>query len=227
MISLSEHLILELSADTYKRAADKAKEVGDERAEKFYAEYRKKAIEEINGRDDLGDFEKELKTFCVEDEPYIEKIKSLKDKLKCGFTDGSEFFDFKNITFENNTENTEFEVFVNFMSDGDTKCFERAGYFRDTEEYDSLVKCLRKLASVGGFKYNDANPHINIHVYGNDNVGNKYSLTVNYFIKENVAVASYNTFKKFSLNTEYALMLVDDVIKSVNKNFKLGNLKWA
>lgn len=227
MISLSEHLILELSADTYKRAADKAKEVGDERAEKFYAEYRKKAIEEINKRDDLGDFEKELKTFCVEDEPYIEKIKSLKDKLKCGFRDGSEFFDFKNITFENNTENTEFEVVVNFMSDGDTKCFERAGYFTDTEEYDSLVKYLRKLASVGGFKYNDANPHINIHVYGNDNVGNKYSLIVNYFIKENVAVASYNTFKKFSLSTEYALMLVDDVIKSVNKNFKLGNLKWA
>ena len=226
MISLSEHLILELSADTYKRAADKAKETGDGRAEKFYAEYRKKAVEEINGRDDLGEFEKEIKTFCVEDEPYIEKIKSLKDKLKCDFTDSTEFFEFKNITFENNPENTAFDVTVNFMSSDGVKFFDRLAYFTDTEEYDSLVKYLRKLGGVGGFKYNDANPHINIHIYGKDKE-NKYSLTVNYFIKENVAVVSYNTFKKFSLSTEYALMLADDVIKSVNNRFKLGNLKWA
>ena len=226
MISLVEHLILELSADTYKRAADKAREVGDGRAEKFYAEYRKKEIEEINGRDDLGEFYKEIKTFCVEDEPYIEKIKSLKDKLKCDFTDGTEFFEFKNITFENNPENTSFDVTVNFMSCDGAKCFDRPAYFNDTEEYDSLVKYLRKLASAAKFNYNDANPHINIHIYGKDK-DNKYSLTVNYFIKENTAVVSYNTFKKFSLSTEYALMLADDVIKSVNKSFKLGNLKWA
>lgn len=226
MISLVEHLILELSADTYKRAANKAREAGDERAEKFYAEYRKKAIEEIKDRDDLSEFYKDIKTFCVEDEPYIEKIKSLKDKLKCDFTDGAEFFDFKNITFENNPENTSFDVTVNFMSLDGEKCFDRPAYFTDTEEYDSLVKYLRKLAEGGGFKYNDANPHLNVHVYGKDK-GNKYSLTVNYFIKENIAVVSYNTFKKFSLSTEYALMLADDVIKSVNKSFKLGNLKWA
>lgn len=226
MISLVEHLILELSADTYKRAADNAREAGDERAEKFYAEYRKKAIEEIKDRDDLGEFHKEIKTFCVEDEPYIEKIKSLKDKLKCDFNDSTEFFEFKNITFENNPENTAFDVTVNFMSFDGEKCFDRPAYFTDTEEYDSLVKYLRKLASVAKFNYNDANPHLNIHIYGKDK-DNKYSLTVNYFIKENAAVVSYNTFKKFSLSTEYALMLADDVIKSVNKSFKLGNLKWT
>lgn len=226
MISLREHLILELSADVYKRAAEKAKEIGDNRADKFYDEYCKKAIEEINGRDDLGEYLKEVKTFQVEDERSIENIKSLKDKLKCEFTDGTEFFSFKNITFENNPEDTAFDVTVNFMSCDDVKYFTRPSYLSDTDDYDSLVEYLKKLAKVGGFKYNDANPHINMHVYGKDK-DNKYSLTVNYFIKENVAVVSYNTFKKFSLSTEYALMLVDDVIKAVNKSFKLGNLKWA
>lgn len=71
---INEQLILELSSDTYLAAANKAKEMGDNRFEKFLAAYAKEVKKESN-----GDKEK-LNEYYKSDKPIFTRLNKLGQK---------------------------------------------------------------------------------------------------------------------------------------------------
>lgn len=71
MKSLNEYLVLELKADTYKSAYQKASAKGDERAEKFLQAYIKALKEETPKADELN---KKITNWVKEDKPLVHKL---------------------------------------------------------------------------------------------------------------------------------------------------------
>lgn len=93
MINLTEYLIQEMKADTYLRAAKKAKELGDPRVKKFMQGYRdaiNKEIERIESEETGTDEQKKLYKFYQEDRKIIHKLKSLGTRVK-GKVQGNKF----------------------------------------------------------------------------------------------------------------------------------------
>lgn len=76
MKSLNEYLVLELKADTYKSAYQKARAKGDDRADKFLAAYIKALQEETPEADELA---KKITSWAKEDKQQILKIKKSSD----------------------------------------------------------------------------------------------------------------------------------------------------
>ena len=69
MISLTEHLILELNSSTLKSAYQKAKKRNDERTEKFKQAYLDKLSEEVEAK------KEELRSYAEEDKEIFDRIK--------------------------------------------------------------------------------------------------------------------------------------------------------
>ena len=76
MKSLNEYLVLELKADTYKSAYQKARAKGDDRADKFLAAYIKALQEETPEADEVS---KKITAWAKEDKQQILKMKKLSE----------------------------------------------------------------------------------------------------------------------------------------------------
>lgn len=75
MITLTEHLIMELKADTLKSAALKAQKIGDERAAKFMQAYLDKLKNEFDSSE-ASDETKTLNQWYKQDKQAFAKLKS-------------------------------------------------------------------------------------------------------------------------------------------------------
>ena len=76
MKSLNEYLVLELKADTYKSAYQKARAKGDDRADKFLDAYLKALQEETPEADEVT---KKITAWAKEDKQQILKLKKSAD----------------------------------------------------------------------------------------------------------------------------------------------------
>lgn len=76
MKSLNEYLVLELKADTYKSAYQKAKGKGDDRADKFLAAYIKALQKETSDADEVT---KKITAWAKEDKQQMLKLKKSAD----------------------------------------------------------------------------------------------------------------------------------------------------
>ena len=76
MKTLTNFLMLEMKADTYKSAFQKAKAKGDTRADKFLAAYIKALQKETPDADEVA---KKITTWTKEDKQQILKMKKSSD----------------------------------------------------------------------------------------------------------------------------------------------------
>lgn len=84
MINLTEYLIQEMKAETYLKAAEKAKKIKDPRAEKFFNAYIDTIKKELDGidSDEVSD---EFNKCYKEDKVAIARLKSLSDAKKAHY----------------------------------------------------------------------------------------------------------------------------------------------
>lgn len=76
MITLTEHLILELNASTLHSAAVKAQKLGDDRAKKFMQAYLDKLAKDFDSRDTTDEQTKEINSWYKEDKHIFTKLKN-------------------------------------------------------------------------------------------------------------------------------------------------------
>lgn len=125
MKSLNEYLVLELKADTYKSAYQKAKAKGDERASKFLDAYLKALEKETPEADEVT---KKITAWAKEDKQQILKLKKSSDG---GGNGGYYFFP------KDDTKNTNYlyDESIRFYigSNGNDKFFYR--FYKDLNPY--------------------------------------------------------------------------------------------
>ena len=197
---INEQLITEMSPETYKKAADKARQIGDPRWEKFLNAY----VKELKKLDDLNPDNADKKVFKMyqEDKQFFRKLKQKFPDIKRvsgGITAYNEDETIK-LHFETNIAN-------GYDYEDKTRLFlPREWPSWSGEEKPSFVDDGDKLIVVTIFDYGKEE--------GDDN---GFATMIYDVTKDNLAKFSY---KKF---TDRGKEVAADIIKFANPNSKFAD----
>ena len=197
---INEQLIVEMSPETYKKAADKARQIGDPRWEKFLNAY----VKELKKLDDLNPDNADKKVFKMyqEDKQFFRKLKQKFPDIKRvsgGITAYNEDETIK-LHFETNIAN-------GYDYEDKTRLFlPREWPSWSGEEKPSFVDDGDKLIVVTIFDYGKEE--------GDDN---GFATMIYDVTKDNLAKFSY---KKF---TDRGKEVAADIIKFANPNSKFAD----